>query len=256
MAAVMLSGLHAQLLLSGDVYARPLVDRMVEAIEGDPLLRPTHWATASGLRDPYDRQALVDAVRARREDIVPHLLRVRGPVRYSCHWYGQAAVLGSLHLVTRGPLTPDEAGAFFASISAVAGALPVEWGHVDTTFADQPPELAMKSSGSADHLGYYAQFGPGCLFPCTFLGPRLLDLTGEPGVATLGRAGLPATRLPNGALQLDLLDQPWTSDPASLKQAQQRAHPLVSATGIFRRPVGQWRDEPGPRWVPLPHDDD
>src|SRR5256885_15437815 len=142
MASATLSGLLAQLLLSGDVYARPLVDRMVEAIEGDPLLRPTHWATASGLRDPYDRQALVDAVRARREDIVPHLLRVRGPVRYSCHWYGQAAALGSLHLVTRGPLTRDEAGAFLASISAVAGALPVEWGHVATTFADQPPELA------------------------------------------------------------------------------------------------------------------
>src|SRR6266498_4025059 len=151
-------------------------------------------------------------------------------------------------------LSLHDALPFFASISAVAGALPVESGHVDTTFADQPPELAIQSSGRADHLGYYAQFGPGCLFPRTFLGPRPLDLIGEPGVATLGRAGLPATLLPNGALQLDLLDQPWTSDPASLKQAQQRAHPLVSATGIFSRPVGQWRDEPGPRWLPLPRD--
>jgi hypothetical protein len=225
MATVTLSGLHAQLLLSGDVYAPPLLDRMIDAIEGDPLLRPTHWATASGLRDPYDRQALIDAVQARREDIVPHLLRVLGPVRYSCHWYGQPPVLGSLHLETRRPLTPDETGAFFASISTVASVLPVEWGHIDTTFADQPPELAMKSSGNADHLGYYARLGPGCLFPRTFLGPRLLDLMGDQGVATLGQAGLPATRLPNGTLQLDLLDQPWTSDPTRRRVTHPRSMP-------------------------------
>ena len=70
MAAVMLAGLHAQ-LLSGDVCAHPLPDRMVDAIEGDPLLRPTHWATAAGLRDPYDRRALIETVQAKRGEIVP-----------------------------------------------------------------------------------------------------------------------------------------------------------------------------------------
>jgi hypothetical protein len=255
MVEATLAGLHAQLLLPGDVNAHPLLDRMVDAIEGDPLLRPTHWATAAGLRDPYDRPALIEAVQAKRPEIVPHLLRTRGPVRYAARWYDHVSVLGSLHLVTRGTLTPADADAFFASISAVAGVLPIEWGHVDTTFTDQAPDLAMKSSGSSDHLEYYAQLGPGCLFPRTFFGPRLLDLIGEDAATTLSRAGLPATRLPNGVLQLDLLDQPWTSDPASLRQAQQRAHPLVSATGVFRRPVGQGRDEPGPRWAPIPHTD-
>ena len=107
-----------------------------------------------------------------------------------------------------GTLTPADAGAFFASISAVAGVLPIEWGQVDTTFTGQPPDLAMKSGGSVDHLAHYALFGPGCLFPRTFLGPRLLDLIGEDTATTLSRAGLPATWLPNGVLQLDLLDSP------------------------------------------------
>jgi hypothetical protein len=106
MVEAALAGLHAQLLSSGDVCAHPLRGRMVDAIEGDSLLRPTHWATAAGLRDPYDRQALIEAVQAKRPEIVPQRLRTRGLVRYSAHWYGHASVLGSLHLVTRGTLTP------------------------------------------------------------------------------------------------------------------------------------------------------
>jgi hypothetical protein len=75
-------------------------------------------------------------------------------------------------------------------------------------------------------------------------------------VAILASTGLPTTRPPNGILQLDLIDQPWTSDAPSLKQAQRMGHPLVSATGVFSRPVEQRPDEPGHRWVPLPLDDE
>src|SRR5712691_676787 len=71
MVEAALAGLHAQLLLSGDVCAHPLLDRMVDAVEGDPFLRPTHWATAAGLRDPYDRPVLIENVQAKRAEIVP-----------------------------------------------------------------------------------------------------------------------------------------------------------------------------------------
>jgi hypothetical protein len=104
----------------------------------------------------------------------------------------------------------------------------------------------MKSSGSADHLEHYTLFVPGCLFPRTFLGLRLLDLIDEDAATTLSRAGLPATWLPN-RVSSSTCSTALASGPASLKQAQQRAHPLESVAGVFRRrAVGQCRDEPGP----------
>ena len=95
----------------------------------------------------------------------------------------------------------------------------------------------MKSGGSADHLAHYALFGPGCLFPRTFLGLRLLDLIDEDAATTLSRAGLPATRLPNHVLQLDLLDQPWpvTRCPSSRPSSGPiRSHPRPGSSAAAR----------------------
>jgi hypothetical protein len=251
MVAQGLSGLHAQLLLLGDVYAQPLLDQMISAIEHSPLLQPTHWGSAEGVRDPYDRQALIRTAESRRDAVVPHLLRTSGPLKYAAHWYATSPAIGALHIDPRGALTPELSAAFFEAISGLAGALPIEWAHINTTFAGQPQELAMISGGKALHLGYYARLGPECLFPRTILGPRLLQMIDEDVAAILERGGLPAARLPNGALQLDLLERPWASDAATLKNAQLQAHKILFPTGVFLQPVSAARDVPGPRWIPL-----
>jgi hypothetical protein len=245
----MITSVRAQLILLENVRERDFVDRILVALEQEPALQPTHWGVTSGIRDPYAREAVLEAVKqAAPGSLVPHVRRMR-PIRHEAWWYSEQGVISAFHLESRLPMTPEAPQVLCEAMSCLASVLPVDYGHVDLRFEGQDPATAMKPGGSAHHLGAYGRLGPEALFPRTFIGPRLLRILGGPDALPLSGAALHT--LENGMLQVDLVPEPWTQDARALKDAQVTAMAELRLTGILAQPLDRWRIAPGPRWQPL-----
>lgn len=249
--------LNAQLITYAHLRDARILAKLLAAFESDPSFAPTHWAPATGLRDPYDRAAILAAVQNAGEDgIVPTVMRTRAPSRYTAHWHGDGDgdLLFALYIETRGAFDAEIAPAFVEFVGHVATVLPIEWGHIDARFADQDPTTYMKSSGSYDHLGYYFRVGPTALFARTFFGARLLELAPQvvPIIATMG---LPTERIANGGLRLDLAPKPWNCEPSVLKRAQEAVHTVLAPTSLLARPDGQGKYFAGLAWLPPTRED-
>lgn len=127
--------------------------------------------------------------------------------------------------------------------------LPLEFGHITPEYREQPKETRIKDSGNFSHLSYYETYGPSCLFPRTYFGPRLVGLmdAGPKRLATLH----PRVKwLANGGAELDLVQAPWSADPMELKRAQRVMQPALMASGILCDPSLELDVVPGPRWRP------
>jgi hypothetical protein len=244
--------LRAQLLIGNDLKTPDEVRKVLELFQRAPDTQPTHWAASSGLHDPYNADAILAAIEnVGEEGIVPTLMRTRPPYRYLARWYAdrEAGILTSLQVETKGGLPSQTVPQFLDFIENLAGALAVEWGHVDMRIGGQPPGTFMKSSGSYDHVGYYSRVGPLALFPRVYFGPRLLGLA-PTAQAVLERTGPPPQGLPNGTVRFDLVPQPWNANPATLKAAQASLHALLQPTGLFARPDARYELIPGAAWLP------
>jgi hypothetical protein len=136
---------------------------------------------------------------------------------------------------------------FFAALSRFAALLPLDFGHITPEYREQPKETRIKRSGNFSHLSYYESYGPSCLFPRTYFGPRLVALM-DAGPQRLSSLHPRVKWLTNGSAEVDLVAAPWSADPADLKQAQQALQPTLVASGIFCDPSLELNVVPGPRW--------
>ncbi len=238
-----LSKLEIQLIGAGPREA--LLGPTLGALEEEPLLRPTHWGISTGIRDPYDRDALLE-VATTQPDAAPAILRTQKPGSYASVCYHADGKGTSFDLTTRGPLGCEEAAAFCTAISGVAGKIPLEFGSIDLLFQDQDMSTRMARGSYGHHLSTYLQIGPDLLFARNYFGARLVKLMG--GEHVLMSSGFPVRRLLNGAMQFDLVAEPWTADPATLKHAQTRAYDILFKTGIFAHRGPNGRLISGPQW--------
>lgn len=241
--------LDLRIQLIGDCSLEALLRSALIALEGTPLLRPTHWGISAGIRDPYDSEALLEVART-RSDAAPSLLRTKSPGMYASvsYSYSGGGKGASIELDTREQVNSEDAAVFCDAISSVAGTVPVEFGSIDILFKDQDKSTRMHRGGSGHHLPTYLRNGPDILFARNYFGARLIHLMG--GERVLVNSGFPVTRLANGAMQLDLISEPWTSDPATLKRAQTRAYGILLGTGVLAHPSPDGKLVPGPRWEP------
>lgn len=234
-----------QLQLIGACPLEVLLEPALATLEEESCLSPTHWGIGAGIRDPYAREALLEVART-RPDAAPIILRTELPGRYSAVCYSRDGKASSLELETRGALTTADAATLCAAVSRVAGKIPLDFGSIDIQFKDQDKSTRMYRGGSGHHLPTYRQNGPDLLFARNYFGARLVQLMG--GELALANSGFPVERLPNGAMQLDLLSAPWTASPAMLKQRQTRAYEILLRTGILAHRGPDSRPRPGPRW--------
>ncbi|HEX5745501.1 MAG TPA: hypothetical protein VFZ09_04600 [Archangium sp.] len=237
--------IRLQLLLPGSPWEWK--QKLLDVMEQGPLGAPTHWGEAEGLRKPYQRETLVrfgDGARRGDDSPVPVLMRTTPP-RYNASWSMSDSVPGWLCIDSRMRLRPEDPCLFFELAKRLATVLPVEYGLVDIQFQEAASELLLKE-GNLQHPRGYVRWGPDTLFARTFFGPRLVRLMGE---ASLWGCGAVVHRLDNGAVMLDLLQEPWLQGAAVLKQRQQQVFSQLVRTGIFSRSEAGWT-KPGERWVP------
>ena len=243
---------QAQLILGANLKDPEVASRLLAILENAQDIAPTHWGAARGLRDPYDRAAVLAALAgAGDEGIVPNIMRSRPPAAYNIQWFGNDTTesVHSLQIACKHYSQPEELLPFFKLVDSIAAAFPLDWGHLDIVFDGAPPALRMQHDGSYVHLGYYLRFGLTCLFARNYLGPRLLALSDQ--LSTLLKGTSAATEsLDNGVIRLDLLPEPWAKTPDALKAAQLDITAALQPTGIFARPkVNRSLDMAGPRWL-------
>ena len=237
--------IRLQLLLPGSPWEWK--QKLLEVMARGPLGEPTHWGESEGLRNPYQREALVrfgDEARRGEDSPVPVLMRTTPP-RYNAAWSMSDSVPGWLCIDSRMRLRPEDPSLFFELAQRLATVLPLEYGLVDIQFKGAASELLLKE-GHLQHPRGYVRWGPDTLFARTFFGPRLVRLMGE---ASLGSCGAVAHRLDNGVVMLDLVQEPWRQGAVLLKQRQQQVLSQLERTGIFSRLEGGWT-KPGERWEP------
>ncbi len=242
------TGASAQLILVGNAYEPANAERVFRALEAEPSLAPQRWGVEAGIRDPYDRSALVRSLADYPFDAVPRAYRIQTPCKYSMEWFGKET-LTTLCFDVRVNQENDDLPELFAALSRFAALLPLDFGHITPEYREQPKETKMKASGNFSHLSYYETYGPSCLFPRTFFGARLVALM-DAGVQRLSALAPRVKWLVNGSAELDLVGAPWAADPAALKQAQQVTQPALVASGIFCDPSLELNVVPGPRWRP------
>ena len=237
---------QGQIVLLAALDEPAALRRFLDAVEAGALA-PTHWGSASGIRDPYGRGDLEAFVASRqRVDLVPHLLRNRAP-RYDAHWHTNERGITSFEITAVGP-SADDAASVFDGVEALADALGAELATVDVRFAGQDPATHSYGSGSVHHLESFLREGPHTIFPRTILGARILGLMG--GTAAVEQSGAATRHLPHsGGIALDVLPTPWVADPSVLKRAQVDVDRHLRLAGILTRKAAD-ADLPAPRWRP------
>lgn len=251
-AAPAIVSIRAELLLPQRIAEPAPLVQLLSALDAEEYLAPKRWGPSFGVRDPYDHAAILAHV-AGTQSVVLVLRRAR-PIQMVTDIVGGREGLSSVVISLTplaGGIDADAAARVFAAFDRIVAAVGVEYGIVDVRFLDQPPETYLCSSGGV-HPDGYIDSGPETMFARTYFGARVAALFG--GAEVLAHT-VDTTRTLGDTLVVDLVDAPWTADPATLKRAQVRIERALLLVGILARRKGKWRTIPGPRWVPPPPPD-
>jgi hypothetical protein len=220
---------------------RDVVVAILDSLEADPLLSPTHASGDERKRIPYARPTAGEGIAAG----FLTLWRTKAPA-YSGWLSAKSSVTDALVLeFDPAPELATLAGVF-ESVSRLAEVARPELGLVHLYFQKNVDAAYNRGAASINgpHLG---RVGPVNLHARTWLGPYLVKMLTKDLLLTL-----PFSRgTPWGGVQVDLAPEPWCSDLETLRTCQEAAMNRLNATGmvgVAEGPPVLWK--PGPRWVP------
>jgi hypothetical protein len=245
-----IASLRLELLLPQRITEPAALLRLLTALDAEEeFLAPKRWGSTLGVRDPYDHTAILEHVARTPSERLVLVLRRARPLEVVAQLISGSGALSSVRIeltTLAAGLDADGAARVFAAFDRIVAAVGIEFGIVDIRFVDQPPDTYLRSSGGVHPAGYI-DWGPETIFARTYFGARVTALFG--GVEVLAHT-VDTTRMLGDTLVVDLVDAPWTAEPAVLKRAQVRVEKALLLAGILARRKGKWRTIPGPRWVP------
>jgi hypothetical protein len=229
----------------------PGMNAILDALHANASTTPTHWGIEERDKTVYARDDFLEAFVA-ADCNWSQLFFSRGKAprfnaRMAPSW---SAVETGTVTVEFGKVAAKHLPVLFALGTHLAEALHVAYGGVHPVFpleADQKDYLdALRGMNEVD------DFGPGTPAARTWYGPHILGLA--PSDAFDGLFAN-TTTLSTGALEADLVAEPWAAGLEELLSLQRKALPALATTGVF----GDYatlhrRRAPTPKWTPIPLD--
>lgn len=220
--------------------------QVLEALEAEPLLAPTHASRDERKRLPYDRQGLVGGLKRKRLDGF-------------CLWRGNAPKYSDGYVSANSAAINWVVLDFRKVREAQSKEILEAWTRLNDIWH---PEFAQAHYASTSNDSESRQYNAGrntppkkirdngfsSMFARTWFGP---DLTSFIGVERL--LSLPHTTTTSwGGVQLDLVEEPWAADFPVLHQRQQETIRIFNDWGLMGDYSNPARIVPGPKWKPRP----
>jgi hypothetical protein len=216
--------------------------RVLELLEAEPLLVPTHAGYDERKRQPYDRETALATVPGKRGGLI--LWRSKAP-KYS---RGYASTnrkgLNWMKVELALPSNKHIEGLFEAWTRLCDECRP-QFGFIHSLWA-RGAESQPYNDGHLTAIRAIRDHGLANLHARTWFGPDLVLLMGKERLLSL-----PHTQATDwGGVVLDLVDKPWESDFETLYKHQQERLQVFRSWGVvgdysrFNQPVA------GPSWTP------
>jgi hypothetical protein len=222
------------------------INRIVDALEAEALLVPTHASPDERMRVPYDGPAIRSALSRERVEI----WRTTRP-RYTGSISTNSHAKDGVHFVLEEP-DPASLESLFGAATRLAAQVRPEWGFVHMRWRLGEKSEAynagtLKTGRDLDRFGI-----PG-VYARTWFGPYLTQLISKEFL--LARPYASETTW--GGVQLDLVSKPWSATFEQLSAQQAEVLQRLQARGVvgtFKGPSVRWKAGPGwrsPGWDPL-----
>jgi hypothetical protein len=232
-------------ITKSSLRSRAGLEQLLDAFESVNEFTPTHWGVDERARNPYNRKELVATVSAFKSDFyLPGLHRRQVP-RYQAYFSARNQGLNYVKVEFGSSLRQKDLPRVFTLGDALAANLKAEFGFVHPVWLEGSQEYCASGKITADELQKY---GPTSVCARTWFGPHLVQLIGQERLSSSG-AVIQAT--PWGAIQLDLVQHPWTSDVEELSSRQVEVMKHLQPTGVFGDYTQVLEYKPGSSWKPI-----
>lgn len=216
--------------------------RVLQSLEAEPLLVPTHAGYDERKREPYDRDAVLGMVPGKRGGLI--LWRTKAP-KYSKGYVSAQKIGANWAKVELSSPSDRHLEGLFESWTRLCDQWHPQFGFVHSLWA-LGDESQPYNQGHKTAIRTVREHGLASLHARTWFGPDLVLLMGKERLLSL-----PNTRSTAwGGVQLDLVEKPWESDFETLYKHQQERLQVIRSWGFvgdysrFNQPVA------GPNWTP------
>jgi hypothetical protein len=234
-------------LFRGRTHDRPVVEQLLDRIEEEPLLVPTHASMNERKRKPYDRASLLDDSFG-PNGYPPYFWRTKAP-KYAHAGVGREYTGYNLVSFEFDGTADKHRAELFEAASRLAARIGTEFAFVHLPAPQDWPHWREYNNASGFPAVELWRKGIPNLFARTWFGPSLLEHVGRNVLASIP-GGTPTSW---GGIQIDLAPEPWTADFDTLFASQQRAREPLGKAGFLIETSGVvWKR--APNWTAPPWD--
>jgi len=220
---------------------------VLSALEGEPLVAPTHASADERKRVPYQRTTATEQAKSHALGSL-NLWRTKVPKYAEGYLTGSKQSHNTLGVDYGASLKEHQISGLFDAWTRLADVLHPEFGFVHPLWKLGTPESNQYSWGVRLKVGEFRDTGIYTVHPRTWFGPDLVKIIGRDRLL-----GLPhTTETEWGGVQLDLVDSPWSANFETLYLRQREVRQALGEWGVLGDYSNVIKLKPGANWVP-PH---
>jgi hypothetical protein len=243
-----MEALRIRLFCAGTLRKEPRQTLLLQTLASSGDLAPTHCGRTEVRLTDFSPAAVKEMLGTAGYGSV-FVTRKEIP-RWQGYLTEFPAAVSVIGIDATGKLSARRRNAYYDLATSLAAQLSVDFGFVhsipETKTGGSAPAYATSGNIGAEQL---QQFGPRSLYARTWLGPHLLQLIGAERLTRL-----PAVHRTTswGAVELDLVENPWDADVAQLAAQQSAVVETLARSGIFGDYSSPNEPVAGPRWTGFP----
>jgi hypothetical protein len=221
--------------------------RVLWVFHAFPSFAPTHWSPRDERSLPPFGEAVAirDFIADRHDRAMAVFKRNKNP-RYDGFLFARADHLDDMRLKF-GKVTSGRAyQALYDFGSALAGRVEPGFGFVHPVWmlGNKSQEYSVAARITAAEIEHY---GLRSLCARTWLGPRLTEVLGK----SIGKCGLAQRSVAKNLTQVDLVENPWVADFATLGERLEQVMSALTRTGWFGDYAIFGKYKKGKKWAPF-----